>query len=348
MVVHAPTVHSVRCRSRRCRRGVREPPGLRPAQDPPARDRAPSRATALRVRVQGHLPRGDRSRLLRARRAGACCYLAVHQHLPYDRMAQLFADVLGVEISVGALAQMVAEAAVPRPLLSTCRGPARDAPAVHFDETGGRVDGACTGSTSPPRPSHLDRVSRAARHGGDGRHGRDRKDDGRCRPRRLEALPLLRRRPRSVQRPPPPRARGVGVERDQDWANDMIDALLDAKEAVEKAMAAGRRPARSVDAALDPGPLRQARRQGLGRQPATPTFGKRYGLDKKAAQPAHSSRRPPGRRAPFHHRLRRPLRQQPGRARHPNGQAPAEDLGIVAAPRPVPTTSAPSAATSRP
>ena len=37
-------------------------------------------------------------------------YLAVHQHLPYDRVAQLFADVVGIEVSVGALAQMVAEA----------------------------------------------------------------------------------------------------------------------------------------------------------------------------------------------------------------------------------------------
>ncbi len=69
-------------------------------------------------------------------------YLAVHQHLPYDRMAQLFADVVGIEVSVGALAQMVAEAggalgffsAVVRDLL-------QEAPAVHFDETGARVSG---------------------------------------------------------------------------------------------------------------------------------------------------------------------------------------------------------------
>jgi transposase len=37
------------------------------------------------------------------------CYLAVFQHLPYDRMAQLFTDVLGLSVLVGALAQMVAE-----------------------------------------------------------------------------------------------------------------------------------------------------------------------------------------------------------------------------------------------
>jgi len=37
-------------------------------------------------------------------------YLAVYQHLPYDRMAQLFHDVLGIDVSVGALTQMVAEA----------------------------------------------------------------------------------------------------------------------------------------------------------------------------------------------------------------------------------------------
>ena len=38
-------------------------------------------------------------------------YLAVHQHLPLDRMAQLSRDVLGQDVSVGALAQMLGEAA---------------------------------------------------------------------------------------------------------------------------------------------------------------------------------------------------------------------------------------------
>lgn len=69
-------------------------------------------------------------------------YLAVHQHLPADRMAQLFADVLGAPVSVGALAQMVTEAAeATAPFLDTNRALLRDAPAVHFDETGARAVG---------------------------------------------------------------------------------------------------------------------------------------------------------------------------------------------------------------
>ncbi|HVC71292.1 MAG TPA: IS66 family transposase [Acidimicrobiales bacterium] len=69
-------------------------------------------------------------------------YLAVHQHLPYGRMAELFSDLLGIEISVGALAQMVAEAGeLTEPFTDEVRYLLRRADAVHFDETGGRVAG---------------------------------------------------------------------------------------------------------------------------------------------------------------------------------------------------------------
>ncbi len=71
------------------------------------------------------------------------CYLAVHQHLPYERMAELFADVLGIEISTGALAAMVTEAGGKLGVfLDTVKDLLVDAPAVHFDETGARVDGS--------------------------------------------------------------------------------------------------------------------------------------------------------------------------------------------------------------
>ena len=77
-------------------------------------------------------------------------YLAVHQHLPMDRMAQLFADVLAAPVAVGALASMVTEAAdATGPFLSAARQLLRDAPTVHFDETGGRV-------TIPPLAGHLE------------------------------------------------------------------------------------------------------------------------------------------------------------------------------------------------
>jgi transposase len=74
---------------------------------------------------------------------GLAAYLVVHQHLPFDRMAQLFADVLGAPVSVGALAQMVTEAAgAVTPFLDVTPSLLHDAPAVHFDETGGRVEGS--------------------------------------------------------------------------------------------------------------------------------------------------------------------------------------------------------------
>ncbi len=70
-------------------------------------------------------------------------YLAVYQHLPYARMAQLFCDVLGMEISVGTLASMVADAGGRLGLFcDVVKDLLTDAPAVHFDETGGRVAGS--------------------------------------------------------------------------------------------------------------------------------------------------------------------------------------------------------------
>jgi transposase len=39
------------------------------------------------------------------------CNVTVHQHLPFDRMTELFVDVLGCEVSVGARTTMVTEGA---------------------------------------------------------------------------------------------------------------------------------------------------------------------------------------------------------------------------------------------
>jgi len=70
------------------------------------------------------------------------CYLAVFQHIPYDRMAQFFADVLGLSVSTGALVQMVQEGGGRLGFFSdVVRDLLREAPAVHFDETGARVTG---------------------------------------------------------------------------------------------------------------------------------------------------------------------------------------------------------------
>jgi transposase len=69
-------------------------------------------------------------------------YLAVYQHLPYDRMAQFFHDVLGFDVSVGTLAQMVKEAGGALEGFSQAVADLlKEAPVVHFDETGARVSG---------------------------------------------------------------------------------------------------------------------------------------------------------------------------------------------------------------
>lgn len=69
-------------------------------------------------------------------------YLVVRQHLPYERAAELLADVLGAPVSTGALAQMVAEASEALgPFLDAVRAGLLGAPVAHFDETGARVGG---------------------------------------------------------------------------------------------------------------------------------------------------------------------------------------------------------------
>lgn len=212
------------------------------------------------------------------------CYLAVHQHLPYDRMAQLFSDVLGIEISVGALAGMVAEAGGLLGLFrDTVRDLLRDAPVVHFDETGGRVAGslhwvhvACS-SLYTLVECHkkrgtiaMDEMGVIARMRGIAVH------DGWKPYRSYDVLHQLcnAHHLRELER--------VGVVWDQGWANDLIDLLVEAKEAVEQAAADGH-------AQLEPSTLHSIRvrygrlvARGWAANPA-PEVGKRHGVTKKAA-----------------------------------------------------------------
>ena len=212
------------------------------------------------------------------------CYLAVHQHLPYDRMAQLFKDVLGIEISVGALAGMVAEAGGLLGLFhDTVRDLLSDAPAVHFDETGARVAGslhwvhvACS-SLYTLIECHkkrgtiaMDEMGVIAKMRGIAVH------DGWKPYRSYDVLHQLcnAHHLRELER--------VGVVWDQGWANDMIDLLVEAKEAVEQAVADGRDQ-------LEPSTLHSIRvrygrlvARGWAANPA-PEVGKRHGVNKKAA-----------------------------------------------------------------
>jgi len=211
-------------------------------------------------------------------------YLAVHQHLPYDRMAQLFSDVLGTEVSTGALAAMVAEAGGMLDLFcDTVRDLLRDAPAANFDETGGRVAGslhwvhvACSslysliechkrrGTVAMDEMGVIPGMRGIAVHDGWKPYRSYDVAHQLCNAHHLREL------------------EGVGIVFDQGWANDMTDLLLEAKEAVSKAKAAGRDD-------LDPSTLHSIRvrygmlvARGWTANP-TPAVGKRHGIHKKAA-----------------------------------------------------------------
>jgi transposase len=212
------------------------------------------------------------------------CYLAVHQHLPYDRMAKLFSDVLGIEISVGALVSMVAEGGGKLGEFSdTVRDLLADADSVHFDETGGRVEGslhwvhvACSplytllqchkrrGTVAMDEMGVIGEMSGIAVHDGWKPYRSYDVAHQLCNAHHL----------RELER--------IGVVWDQGWANDMIDLLVEAKESVSKARAVGRDR-------LDPSVLHSIRvrygmlvAKGWAANPA-PEIGKRHGVKHKAA-----------------------------------------------------------------
>jgi transposase len=210
-------------------------------------------------------------------------YLAVHQHLPMDRMAQLFNDVLSAPVSVGALAQMVTEAAdATEPFTDATRALLRNADVVHFDETGGRAAGRLhwvhSASTSlltlidchPKRGRAamddlgvIGAMSGVAIHDGWKPYRHYDVDHALCNAHHLREL------------------NAVGIGWDQGWANDLARLLVEAKHAVEDAQAAG------ADC-LEVGVLHSIRvrygrlvAKGFAANPA-PEVGKRSGYEKKA------------------------------------------------------------------
>jgi transposase len=69
-------------------------------------------------------------------------YLAVYQHLPYERIARLLADCYGASLSTGTLHAIVIEGAAGlEPFLAEVRDQLARSPVVHFDETGARTAG---------------------------------------------------------------------------------------------------------------------------------------------------------------------------------------------------------------
>jgi transposase len=210
-------------------------------------------------------------------------YLSVYQHLPYDRMAQLFGDVLGIEVSVGALTTMVAEAGGALGLFTeVIRDLLIDAPAVHFDETGGRVSGslhwvhvACStlytllechkkrGTVAMDAMGVIEAMRGTAVH------------DGWKPYRSYDVLHQLcnAHHVRELE--------AVAVVWNQGWADEMIALLIEAKEAVGAARARG--AGHLGDPVLHSIRTRYGRliQKGLAANPE-PTVGKRAGYEKKA------------------------------------------------------------------
>ncbi len=169
-------------------------------------------------------------------------YLSVYQHVPYDRLAEIFVDVLSMPVSVGAITAMVAEAGGGLGLfLDVVADLLKDAPAVHFDETGGRVEGslhwihvACTslytllychqrrGTAAMDEMGVIAKLTGVAVHDGWKPYRSYDVVHALCNADHIRELA------------------GVVEHFDQDWADQMIDLLLDAKEAVEAASARGR------------------------------------------------------------------------------------------------------------
>ena len=210
-------------------------------------------------------------------------YLAVHQHLPMDRMAQLFSDVLAAPVSVGALAQMVTEAAeATTPFLDVTRSLLHEAPVVHFDETGGRAVGKLhwVHSASTDRLTLIDchpkrgrlamddlgvigAMTGVAVHDGWKPYRHYDVDHALCNAHHLREL------------------KAVAIGWDQGWADDLAGLLVEAKHAVEAARAKG--SDHLDDATLHSIRVRygQLVAKGFSFNPA-PEVGKRSGYVKKA------------------------------------------------------------------
>jgi transposase len=70
-------------------------------------------------------------------------YLAVYQHLPYERISRLLADCYGASVSTGTLQAIVAQGAAGlEPFLARVRSQLAGFPVVHLDETGARAGGS--------------------------------------------------------------------------------------------------------------------------------------------------------------------------------------------------------------
>ena len=194
-------------------------------------------------------------------------YLSLYQHLPYDRLAQLFADVLGIPVSVGALTSMVAQAGgalgpfieviraavrCPRGPLRRDRSPRRRG--LHWVHVASSTFYTLFCCHKRRGAIAMDALGVIAKMPGIAVH------DGWKSYRTYDVLHALcnAHHLRELE--------AVAVGWDQGWADQMIGLLVGAKEAVDAARATG---ADHLDATRSTrsGPLRHLDQSGLGRQP---------------------------------------------------------------------------------
>jgi transposase len=172
----------------------------------------------------------------------AVAYLAVHQHLPTERCAQLMADLLGAPVASGTIAAVLAEApGRVAAAVAAIRARLAAEPIVCFDETGARVDGGLHWVHS----AGTDRLTLVTVHAKRGKAGMD----------AAGVLPAFTGV--AVHDCWSPYWRYTGIthalcnahllreltaakESGQDWAHGMATLLIDAKNTVDAAVDAGR------------------------------------------------------------------------------------------------------------
>jgi transposase len=170
-------------------------------------------------------------------------YLSVYQHLPYERLAEMFSDLLQIPVSSGAVVAMVKQAG-SSPGLESFEEVVKDlicgSAVAHFDETGARVAGSLhwvhvasnrlytlltchkkRGREAIDEMGVLKNMTGTAVHDGFRTYRSYEVVHALCNAHHLRELEAL------------------SVLEGQDWAADMIDLLLDAKADVRRATQMG-------------------------------------------------------------------------------------------------------------
>ncbi len=211
-------------------------------------------------------------------------YLSCYQHIPYDRLARLFNDVFRIQISTGTIKQIVNEAGGALGLfLETVKELLRDAPVVHFDETGLRVEGSLhwvhvasnalytflgahkrRGNVATDEFDIINKMTGVAVHDGFKSYKTYDIVHALCGAHHLRELT------------------SIGEVETQQWANELIDLLIEAKDLVESEIEKGReklqpKKVRSIKAKYE-----RLIDKGWNANPE-PENSKRYGYNKVAA-----------------------------------------------------------------